>query len=281
MKSRQKNKKRTRGFNLGEFVDLLIVNPQAAAKMSHEYASDWVSLYQFLSDEPLVETYLNKLEDELQASCANNPNVLSKKTKSTGQYQLPDVKNDPYVKGKILSSHLYLWAKDNGFSQRAKIYKSLPPHTFYKMLSTNAFFKDCATNVGSTHGAWSHALQWYCIIEHHKKTGFLSHAPIDVYQSFADAEQEDSIVSLWDAVLDGNRLPIFTSPDYFTDVAFADMKQKQPRRPLLSETIVRDELKMREKYGDVSSYTQRLYKKHKGEQNIREGIIYRSFASKP
>ena len=124
----------------------------------------------------------------------------------TGSYALPRDKVNPYQTHKILSGCLYQWAAQNGFAQPVKIVTALDKEVFFNLLTSKSLMKDAAADVGYEHGTWSHALQWYVIFEHHKRSNFLKHSPMEVYANFGALPPKEfartNEMSIWMVVLD-------------------------------------------------------------------------------
>jgi len=243
-----------------------------------EYLHDWLAINQFLSTPELVNPYLDKLEQALQKQV----NKIGKRRKfavtDDDKWSLPESTRNPYARHKILSKYLYDWAAEHGFQQKAKFISLLNGETFLSMLRAKTLFKDSSVTANIHHGAWSHALQWYCIVEHYLETSFLTHEPLDVLQSYGDATQLNTSRSLflaWDFTLDKSGDYFFTSPTditrYLTDPEHHD------RWPLLTESVTRQEEKSSHKFGSYRGYTTHLAEKHIDKNGDSIKIIIKKF----
>lgn len=146
-----------------------------------EYFSDYIAIGSFLLNNTLVESYLDELEKLLQQHAAAK-NIPELKKQDDGRLifllQSPET-NKRY---KILSEVICAWSKENGFAAQAKIISLLSHPRFLGLLSSLTLLKDKAVAAGEFHGAWSHAIQWFCLMEHQKRTGFLRNSPLDLYK---------------------------------------------------------------------------------------------------
>ena len=180
-----------------------------------------------------------------------------------GKYLLPTCSTNPYKCHGILSGFLYQWASDNGFQRWAKMLAELSSKTFFSLLTSRSIFKDNAVIVGDFHGAWSHVLQWYFIIEHHKHLAFLRHSPIEIYQKLGDHAflvAGAPVPPPWDIIHDAYNKNNFTSPEFMTHYFLEQSANTQ--WPLLSESIRRMQAKMFHKYGNEDGYAFHLRIKH-------------------
>lgn len=235
----------------------------------HNYISDWLAISLFLLNAENVKEYLQQLEDELQNYCSKLPKKMRPPQDDQGYYYFASSKETPYERNKILSGYLYDWAQKNGFDSHAKIISYLPESKFVGMLRDKTFFKDSAANVGERHGAWSHALQWYCIIEHYKKTKFLKNDPLELYQSLGSPECRNG-GDLWNMVLDRYSNLSFLSPEYMTETL--TLPRMRVSHPLLSASVSRLQDKMQRA---PKQYKADLYLKHKEE--MEDGVVMREF----
>jgi hypothetical protein len=235
--------------------------------LEKEYAADWVSIKLFLMQPELIKKYLDRLENELQAYAAALPEK-NKISNRDGLFVLPVDEENPYRRWKILSGYLYEWAQENGFKQAAKILHPLKDWRFIKVLKSLSLMKDVAGMIGSMHGAWSHALQWYFVIEHQKQSGFLQQDPLKLYE-FLGSSAPELYGKIWDLVFDQYEGRYFDSPDFLT-WALTNPKDRHAW-PLLSETVSRYQMKM----FDNKNYAYALYKKHKADW--KDGVVTRKF----
>lgn len=235
----------------------------------HDYMADWLSISLFFQQTEKINEYLQQLEGELQDYCSKLPKKMRPKQDDKGFYYFAPSKEHPYQRNKILSGYLYEWAQKNGFEHYAKIISYLQESKFVEMLSNKTFFKDSAANVGERHGAWSHALQWYCVIEHHKKTKFLQHDPLELYQSLGSPENRTG-GGLWDMIFDRFSNLSFLSPEYMTETLM--LPRMRTSCPLLSGSVSRLLDKMQEA---PKQYNADLYLKHKAE--MEDGVVMREF----
>lgn len=230
-----------------------------------EFLHDRLAVYQFLRDTKKVEPYLDQLETALQhraASLARRNHFL---IAENGQYQLPVVRENPYAHFKVLSRFLYPWACRNGFQQQGKYIGILQQNDFLSLLAEKTIFKDSSISANLDHGAWSHAIQWFCIFEHQKASRFLQHPAIEVYQSFGSPDQMRApfLDSAWDEIVDRLDARNFTTPGEITRILSLPASMK--RWPILCGSFVRQEQKSREKFGSYGGYTKYLGEKHADE----------------
>jgi hypothetical protein len=245
-------------------------------KFNLEYLHDWLAIYQFLHNPELVNSYLDRLEQALQDSA----HAVAKRSKFSlnddEKWLLPESRRNPYARHKVLSSYLYDWAQEHGFKQKAKFIGLLSGETFLGMLRAKSIFKDSSVSANIHHGAWSHALQWYCIIEHFKDAPFLLHRPLEVLQSFGDAKQliTSRILNLaWDYILDRSGDDLFSSPTAITNYLMES--ESRYRWPLLAESVARQEEKSSNKFGDYYDYTCHLAEKHVDEHGKQTKVVIR------
>lgn len=235
----------------------------------NDFVADWLAVSLFFLQTDKVNEHLQQLEDELQDYCSKLPKKMRPKQDDKGYYYLPASDEHPYQRSKILSGYLYEWAQKNGFADYAKIINYLPERKFLEMLRNKTFFKDgaSAANVGGKHGAWSHMLQWYCVIEHQKKTKFLKHDPLKLFQSLGSTENR-ATGELWNMIFDRYNDLYFHSPEYMSETL--DRPKSHLSFPLLSTSVSRLLDKMQDK-----SYGAKLYLKHKDE--MEDGVVMREF----
>lgn len=241
-------------------------------KFHLNFTPDWISIYRLMLNHDIMEQHLDQLEQSLQNYCRSHHNNLP--TRRDGMFVLPTVPANPQHQFKILSGFMYEWARENDFKQRAKLLGGVEARPFFKMLLTRSIFKDCAVNVGEEHGAWSHAIQWYCVFEHHKQTGFLVHTPMETYQEFGDpSQQRTEHGNMWEKIFDQAFGDDFTSPEHLMRSAEDDVfTVAAGKRPLLSQTLIRNQAKMFEKYGNEMGYRSHLQEKHANDWDAR--VVY-------
>lgn len=83
---------------------------------------------------------------------------------------------------KVRSHFFFNWAKDNDFNQNTVAVLNeviQDADRFFAMFKDKIAFKDKGDK--ADHGAWSHLIQFYIIIEENKKSPFLHNHPIDIY----------------------------------------------------------------------------------------------------
>lgn len=240
-----------------------IVEKCQAQQFKLDYLHDWLAIYQFLRDPQQVIPYLNRLEDELQQYVEVARKRRTFIVTADGRWALPDDKCNPYERLKILSGFMYEWASRQGFERKAKLTSLLMRPEFLSMLRAKTIFKDSSVSANIKHGAWSHAIQWFCIVEHDKDSTFLMYPPMSVLQSFGDAKQDltgGSLTLAWDLVVDRFGEVFFTSPPKIT--SFLTDPANAGKWPLLTESVLRQENKSSFKYGSYKAYTKYLAKKH-------------------
>jgi len=215
--------------NINEFIISLLTlvkdTYENHGPIPPRYFIDYLSIEQFLANEPLMESYLDELEKLLQQHArAKNITVLD--VRKDGKLMLPA--DQPHKRFKILSDVICAWSKQHGFTAQAKIINLLSHRNFLGLLSSLTLLKDNAVNAGEYHGAWSHAIQWFCIIEHNKRTGFLRHDPLELYKSAGP---------IWNKVFDLLGDIDYTCPPHMTRRMYrSDALDKWP---LLAGSITR------------------------------------------
>ncbi len=147
-----------------------------------EYFVDYLAIERFFTSQPLFETYLDALEKLLQQHAAAK-NLSELKMQEDGRLMFPFQHPETNKRYKILSEVICAWSKENGFTAQAKIINLLSHRSFLGLLSSLTLLKDKAVAAGEYHGAWTHAIQWFCIMEHQKRTNFLRHSPLDLYKA--------------------------------------------------------------------------------------------------
>lgn len=196
---------------------------------------DCLRMTSFFSHQAIVENYFDKLENQLQYYVAQSDDFLKDKLvlRHDGKYTIPLAAPMIFRSHKILSSVLKQWSRQNGFNAYVYVIGRLEETKMATILQSQGFFKDVYNQVGGYHGAWSHALQWYLIIEHHKQTNFLVNAPMDLYKKFAE---------LWRVVIDKYNGNGYYSPEFITGKMIEPAAAE--RWPILSGTITRHHAKM-------------------------------------
>lgn len=215
--------------NINEFI----INLLSLVKDTYEdhgsippkYFVDYLSIEQFLANKPLIESYLDELEKLLQQHVAAK-NITELEVRKDGKLMLPA--SQPHKRYKILSDVICAWSKENGFTAQAKIINLLSHRNFLGLLSSLTLLKDNAVNAGEYHGAWSHAIQWFCIIEHNKRTGFLRNEPRQLYKSAGP---------IWNKVFDLLGDVDFTCPPHMTRRMYRP--DALDKWPLLAGSITR------------------------------------------
>lgn len=230
--------------------------------MNSSFTNDWLSIYKFTRSTHSFEPYFIHLEAQLQQYVANLPDTNFLIKNDEGSYSLPSENGLACKSYKIFSSFMYQWASKNGFAFKSKLTQALMDNDFYNLLLSKSIFKDCADDVGAEHGAWSHALQWYCIIEHQKKTYFLAHQPLEIYQAFV-TKVNIANYNLWHLLFDKYGENNFSSPEFTMKFLLDDENRK--KWPLLAECIERRENKTHFKYGTSEAYIRHLEEKNAGK----------------
>ncbi len=171
-------------------------------EIADEYLFDCLEVHALINNRIRCNSMLQQLEDGLQKYAVE---INAPLVDYNGEMKMLPHNQESMAKGKILSGFLYRWAKENGFNKTnyAKILGTLTTDEFFSVLSQRLFFKD-AKVFPPLHGAWSHALQFYIIIEANKKDKFLTHDPVDFYAFLGDPKNKskDSIATLWYMMLD-------------------------------------------------------------------------------
>lgn len=259
------NRLNPEGKNEGVADLIKILNELYEENYKPQSMPDFIAIAQFLMHDENVLPYFDQLEKELQRYASNLPRDQHQLARVERKWALPILKDQPYIRCKILSGYLYQWAKENDFAQTAKLIEGVSEEVFAQLLTDLTLIKDNAANIGDEHGVWSHALQWYLIIEHHKKTGFLNNPPLSLYAEFS---------AIWDEIIDDYNDKNFFSPEHLTRT----MKQLNNiiRWPLLAESCNRSLNKTR--FFDFTTYTS--YARKHAEKHAAEavnGVVVRKF----
>lgn len=250
--------------NRALLLDIISTN-----RMNDAYALDWLNIYNFLQDINAVASCFTQLETDLQRYAAQLPDKSFLQLNDDGKYVFTDNSTNSH---KVLSGYLYQWARENGFKHKAKIIQALSDKDFYKLLTSHTIFKDDADDIGSHHGAWTHALQWYCIFLRQKNTHFLSHSPLSIYEEFSRGINKANM-NLWHLMLDKVGARDFSSPEF----TLRFILEEHQRWPLLAECLRRRQHKLLYKFETTDAYITSLRKKHADE--LRDGVISTPFKS--
>ena len=112
-------------------------------------------------------------------------------------------------------------------------------------MRSQTFFKEIASGFAKKHGVWPHAIQWFAIITHFNKTGFLFNLPLDIYRELGrtvGATVDDAI--FWNSICDVFDEPTYSSPEFITRRLSDTSDTGSPLRwPLLHGTVVRSKEK--------------------------------------
>lgn len=234
--------------------------------LDHAYITDIMAVFHFMNHEEDVAAMLDILEQKLQDYVASSDAQMYCTEIDDKRRKLIDLDAGQYKCHKVLSHCMYQWAQEVGFERKAKIVAFLTPSSFLNVLTSKAVFKDSAPTINPAHGMWAHTLQWFCVIEHHKITNFLQHKPLELYQQIGKSNS-----AIWDNVLDSLDARAHDCPEHFSRTII----EGSARWPLLSETMRRQRLKMRETGFFNSTYKNHLYEKHNAE--AENGVVYKPF----
>lgn len=234
-------------------------NKDDQQKVPAEHLVDYLAIQCFLSRNHLIEPYLDTLENFLQDN-ASQRRIPDLQVREDGKFIMPLLLTNIHRRHKILSAALSDWAKQNGFPSIVKIIDSLPNKKFSTLLSKHSLIKDNANNVGDFHGAWSHAIQWFCIFEHQKSTGFLQNSPLELYKGAAP---------IWNDIFDILDDYDFTCPPHITKrLAQPDANEQWP---LLSGSVIRAHAKMHSPHFEYKEYLRCKY----GDSSYQQGFVVR------
>lgn len=221
------------------------------------YIEDLISIYRFLHNNDLFLTQLDALEKALQDYTTSSPIADKIPKNAHGLFHLPEPNRPEKKNHKLLSSYLYAWAKEQGFSHKAKLIRQLRSDVFRSLLREQSFLKDAAPVLSSEHGIWTHMIQWWCIFQYHQlTTSFLQHTPMELYKQFG---MEDE--SIWDSILDRGPKQennTYTCPENVTN----RLRYNPERWPLLSTTLQRHSYRQNFYYGCTSVYNKHIQEKH-------------------
>lgn len=225
-----------------------------------EHFVDYLTIEHFLTNKPLIETYLDELEQHLQQH-ARAKNITDMQTRPDGRLALPAAQPGQYKRHKILSDVICDWSKQHGFTAQAKIIGLLSHRDFLGLLSSLTLLKDNAVDAGEYHGAWSHAIQWYCIMEHQKRNHFLRHEPLQLYKGAGP---------IWNKVFDLLGDTDYTCAPHVTHRMY--YPDAMDRWPLLAGSITRIYNKMH-----LSGMNYKAHLREKcGEQAYLQGYTLRN-----
>jgi hypothetical protein len=238
---------------------------------------DMAAICRFLGDVRLVDKYLSQLEGCLQEKAKVLSQEFDFSTDNEGRLVL-FTQNAPaenrYQRYKLLSSYLDGWADENGFKQKAKIIRALSRKEFFHLLLSKSWIKDSAydlnVNEKGDHGIWTHALQWYCVFEHHKASHFLKTDPIKLYQQFAGGSKSkigSFTGNLWRTIFDNFKKANYTCPEYVTERIISNSADQWP---LLSETVYRAQQKMKANAAEFGLFK---YMKMKHPEARKKGVV--------
>jgi len=213
-----------------EFRTIKAANPNIS--LSDDELLDLVTIAVILNDETIVLTEIDALEQKVRQH-AIAKNIL-------GNIENEEIFFDTKqsTKFKLLSAVLYDWIIVNGFVARtAKILKHIEPDQFQSLLSDGLFFKD--NGAGQRHGAWTHFIQWFVIIEFNKKAQILRSPPYTLYKLLGDSRAYISDYGdhkpIWNILIDtlSFRHNDFRSPERLNEHLILNAN----RYPLISTTL--------------------------------------------
>lgn len=175
-----------------------------------DFQRDILEVDRLLTDKDLIMEQLDHLDKALiEAIKKSNPEAKLPLADLYGkEYTLF---KKPYIKEKdkpFLFYFFHAWAKESGFSNVTKVEAGLSVHEFNEMLKQSIIFKDKAFE-GTYHGAWTHLIQWYCIVGAHRNGKIkLTHTPGDLYKKIGEEDEinrNDSkrINQVWQMLVDG------------------------------------------------------------------------------
>lgn len=175
-----------------------------------DFQRDILEVDRLLTDKNLMMEQLDHLDKALiEAIKKSNPEAKLPLADLYGkEYTLF---KKPYIKEKdkpFLFYFFYDWAKENGFSDVAKVKAGLSVHEFNEMLKQSILFKDKAFE-GTYHGAWTHLIQWYCIVSAYQNGKIkLTHTPRDMYNMIGvedeiNRNESKRINQVWQILVDG------------------------------------------------------------------------------
>jgi len=221
--------------DIAEMMDPALVKPLSAS--SREYLkAEKISLLKFdkntltihQKDILAIHDLLTDKEKMLrQLACLDQ--ALSKKIQERNQdAQLPlsplqgkdhRLFKKPYAKIKdkpLLFGFFQEWAIANGFGDVIRLTNVKSDEDFIKNLKDGLLFKDPAVG-GTSHGAWTHLIQWYCITNaYHTREIILNESPSDIYKTMGMTANKENFI--WEKTFE-TPLAIFRfNPADFTDV---------------------------------------------------------------
>jgi hypothetical protein len=216
--------------------------------IKEELFVDFIAIKHFLHRKNLFMPYLDRLESMLQEYAEDIKFRQVLHQRQDGMWSLPLTIPNIYRRHAILSDTLFTWAKANGFTHKSKVLRQLSNDAFTTLLTSLSFFKDAAIKAGENHGMWSHAIQWFAIIEHNRSNKFLQHDPLYIYKNSG---------LIWNHIVDEYIPYDFTSPEYITDLMAQPSAAE--RWPLLSGSIMRGHAKMHSPHMNYPEYLRRKH----------------------
>ena len=212
---------------------------------SNDNLIDLLAISRALQNQTKFTEMMQQLEAELQKYVKDNK--LEFPVNESGQFTLPENKKKAFARAKILSSYLYQWAKENGFNQHqyAKINDMLKRSQFMELIGKKVIFKD--DGPGGYHGAWSHLLQWYYIIEFNKKEKFLQRKdPSDFYADLSKMSISATDRTAWDLFVDRTLLLVSGRTDLRCPENMGGvLTQYNQLLPLLAGSVMRSSNKLK------------------------------------
>lgn len=237
----------------------------------------------------LIDEQLNVLEEQLKLELE-----LQKIDYKTFISRLKwGVKQDKFFSDFLLRK----WPEENGFNSGLPQSKEMPalpasaptikntlsPQLFGLILKYRYFFKD----IGAIpkHGEFTHALQWYILVELNKKYKFLKNSPLDLYAKLAqpslcglkqDKENSNPLLgvhSLWDYLFDDDLVKSENGSGVFFWLEYICNKNKDKyplSAALLSQRKVKRESEMHAPVEDKKDKEEKRSRKRKLE--VRDEI---------
>ena len=186
-------------------------------KLSDAEVQDYANIASLLNNPVIVTNILHGLEKKLADKAVEINKERTLEGKQDLELKLFSTKSKDEDKGryKLLSDVLYKWAIDNkvvpvnkdGSATFAKYNNTIDEHVFLKNLSQGLFFKD--RGAPRAHGAFTHIIQWYIIVEYFKAAENLKtlhQSPESLYRLLGEKKciSEDGKMSLWFLLMDRN-----------------------------------------------------------------------------
>lgn len=220
---------------------------------------NFAAIGSLLTDEKLCKKYLIQLNKALVEYAKVQKGLVEKISEKTSVLHKPkqDLFKNPVMTKqpsnvrpdllivkhhKVLTGFLNQFEAKEGFnlsqengplanaSGPATLTRFVRQDRFRNVLFKNAFhWKDAG--VGVTHGEFTHRLQWYIIVEHHRAKPFLSDTPVSVFKMFGEPRwvhnpDNEKSTGAWDDVLD----MVKTDTDSFRCPDILHAWLKEPRR---------------------------------------------------